>query len=104
MPVSKQMYSNRGRVVSTNKKSIFKKIIDKGIDALSKLERKYIQGIDYEDDPLFKKERDKQNKKEHDELFGTPKAYGGKAKMMGGGKVHMKKYAKGGGMRKAMYK
>jgi len=32
------------------------------------------------------------------------KAYGGKAKMMGGGKVHMKKYAKGGGMRKAMYK
>ena len=34
----------------------------------------------------------------------TPKAYGGKAKMMGGGKVHMKKYAKGGGIRKAMYK
>ena len=32
------------------------------------------------------------------------KAYGGKDKMMGGGKVHMKKYAKGGGMRKAMYK
>ena len=29
------------------------------------------------------------------------KAYGGKAKMMGGGKIHMKKYAKGGGMRKA---
>ena len=31
-------------------------------------------------------------------------SYGGKAKMMGGGKVHIKKYAKGGGMRKAMYK
>jgi hypothetical protein len=34
----------------------------------------------------------------------TKKAYGGKAKMMGGGKVHMKKYAKGGGIRKANYK
>jgi len=30
-----------------------------------------------------------------------PLKKGGKAKMMGGGKVHMKKYAKGGGMRKA---
>lgn len=86
MPVSKQVYSNRGRVVSVNKKSIFKKIIDKGIDALSKLERKYIQGIDYKEDPLFQKERNKQNKEEHDKLF-KPKAYGGKAKMAGGGKL-----------------
>lgn len=87
---------------TTDKKGIFKKLIDKGIDKLSKLERKYVQGIDYEDDPLYQKEIEKKEKEEFDELF---KAKGGrikKKKMMSGGIV--KKYAKGGGIRKANYK
>mgnify|MGYP003122385285 FL=1 len=48
----------------------------------------------------YEKKRDNAIKK----AMGNKKAYGGKAKMMGGGKVHMKKYAKGGGVRKARYK
>lgn len=87
---------------TTDKKGIFKKLIDKGIDKLSRLERKYVQGIDYESDPLFQKEREKRDKEEFDKLF---KAKGGrikKKKMMSGGIV--KKYAKGGGIRKANYK
>ena len=85
-----------------NKTSILKKLIDKGIDKLSELEREYVQGIDYEDDPLYQKEIEKKEKEEFDELF---KAKGGrikKKKMMSGGIV--KKYAKGGGIRKAKYK
>ena len=54
---------------TTDKKGIFKKLIDKGIDALSKLERRYVQGIDYEDDPLYQKEIEKKEKEEEEELF-----------------------------------
>jgi len=75
MPVSKQVYSNRRRLVIGD--------LDKD-GKLSGYEKKRGNAIEMA-----------MNKK---------KAYGGKAKMMGGGKVHMKKYAKGGGMRKAMYK
>ena len=80
MPVSKQVYSNRGRTVLKNRD---KADLDKD-GKLSSYEKNRGKAIEMA-----------MNKK---------KAYGGKAKMMGGGKVHMKKYAKGGGMRKAMYK
>ena len=75
MPVSKQVYSNRRRSVIGD------------LDKDGKLSG-------------YEKNRDNAIKK----AMGKKNAYGGKAKMMGGGKVHMKKYAKGGGMRKAMYK
>jgi len=52
-----------------NKTSILKKLIDKGIDKLSELEREYVQGIDYEDDPLYQKEIEKKEKEEEEELF-----------------------------------
>ena len=80
MPVSKQVYSNRRRSVLNNPN---KADLDKD-GKLSGYEKKRGKAIEMA-----------MNKK---------KAYGGKAKMMGGGKVHMKKYARGGGMRKAMYK
>ena len=69
---------------TNNKKSIFKKILDKGIDKLSRLERKYMQGMDYESDPLFQKEREKRDKEEFDKLFNFK---GGQVMKQAGGKM-----------------
>ena len=69
---------------TNNKKSIFKKILDKGIDKLSRLERKYVQGIDYESDPAFQKEREKLDKEEFDKLFNFK---GGQVMKQAGGKM-----------------
>ena len=69
---------------TNNKKSIFKKILDKGIDKLSRLERKYVQGIDYESDPAFQKEREKRDKEEFDKLFNFK---GGQVMKQAGGKM-----------------